>query len=199
MAAIEECSLTILDGLDPSCQALQKQGGVNERIWIGNFDDIATTDDDDGYIDAVVLAGSPTPHLFQFKGRAFKHNYGIEGTIGENFNTLNQTLNLVLYYFSPAERLAIERLYNAKKLIAFVQGNGGDSKSVIEIFGILNGLKASALSGSSGTVLQDTTALTVSLLAEESELPKVLKTGSFSPTQAGYLQENIDYLDALSA
>ena len=193
-----ECTLTLLDGLDPSCEAIKKQGGVNKRIWIGNFDQIITTADPDGYIDVVALTSSPRAYLYQFTGRDFKHNYAIAGTVGENFNTINPTLNLVLYYFTPQERAAIESLWNAEKLIAFVQGNGGDTKSVIEIFGILNGLKGSALAGGSGTALQDSTALTVSLLGEESELPKVLKTGSFNPNVAGYLQENIDYLDALS-
>ena len=193
-----DCTLTILDGLDPSCEAIKKQGGLNKRIWIGNFDEIVTTDDADGYIDSVVMSGSPTPTLFQFEGRDFKHNYTIEGVIGENLNTLNPTLNLVLYYFTPQERAAIEGLFNAEKLVAFVQGNGGDTKAVIEIFGLLNGLKASALTGGSGTILNDTTALTVSLLGEETELPKVLKSGSLNPIQAGYLQENIDYLDAIS-
>lgn len=194
-----DCTLTILDGLDPSCEAIKKQGGINKRVWIGNFDEIATTDDADGYIDSVVLAGSPTPTLFQFEGRDFKHNGTFEGVIGENLNTINPTLNLVLYYFTPQERAAIEGLYNAEKLIVFVQGNGGDTKAAIEIYGILNGLKASALSGGTGTILNDTTALTISLAGEETELPKVLKSGSLLPTQAGYLQENIDYLDALSA
>ena len=194
-----DCVLKILDGLDPTCQAKRRQGGVNKRIFIGNFDDITTTDDADGYIDTVVLTSSPAAFLYEFIGQDFKHNYAYEGTIGENINTINPTLNLVLYYFTPAERSAIEQLYNAEKLVAFVEGNGGEGKATIEIFGLTNGLKASALSGGSGTNLNDTTALTISLAGEEDSLAKVLKTGSFNPNQSGYLQENIEYLEALVA
>jgi hypothetical protein len=194
-----DCVLNILDGLDPSCQALKKQGGLKSRVWIGNYDDIVTTKDGDGYVDAVVMTGSPVPQLYKFIGKDFKNNYALAGAIGENLNTINPTLNLLLYYFTPAERAAIEGLYNAEKLVVFVQGVGGEGKSVIEIFGLLNGLKASALAGGSGTNLNDSTAITVSLAGEETELPKVLKSGSFGPNESGYVQQNVDYLDALAA
>lgn len=195
----DNCVNKIIDGLDPSCQARKKQGGINKRVWVGNYDDITITFDGDGYIDTIVMTGSPVPTLYKFIGKDFKHNGKLAGKIGENINTIDPTLDLILYYFTPAERAAIEALYNADKLIVFIQGNGGEAKAVIEAYGIENGLKASALAGGTGTNLNDATSISVSLTGEESTLPKVVKLGSFDPTQSGYVQENTDYLDALAA
>lgn len=191
----------IVDGLDPSCLAVKSQGGIKKRVWIGNLEDISFTYEDDdpaGYVDAISLAGSPAAKLYKFIGREFKHNMAYTGVIGENLNTINPALNLLLYYFYPEERAAIEALYQAEDLVVFIERVGGEGKACIEIIGLLNGLKASALAGGTGTVLNDSTAITITLSGEETTLAKVLKSGSLAPDENGYLAENIDYLDALS-
>lgn len=188
----------IVEGLDPSCLAVKSQGGIKKRVWIGNLEDISYTKDADGYVDAISLAGSPAAKLYKFIGREFKHNMAYTGVIGENLNTINPALNLLLYYFYPSERAAIEALYQAEDLVVFIERVGGEGKACIEIIGLLNGLKASALAGGTGTNLNDSTALTITLSGEETELAKVLKSGSLDPDEDGYLQENIDYLDGLS-
>ena len=81
----------------------------------------------------------------------------------------------------------------------FVQTKGDDGEACIEAHGVLNGMKASALSGGSGTVFNDSTAITVSLSSEEKKLPKVVKLGVYNPNEEGYLSENIAALDALAA
>lgn len=194
-----DCVLKILEGLNPSCQALKKQGGIKKRIYVANFDDVVITYDGDGYIDSITLAGSPAPQMYKFIGKDFKNSSNFEGTVGENLNTIRHNINLLLYYFTPAERASIESLYNAEKLIAIVEGNGGEGKAAFEVFGVLNGLKSSALTGGSGVNLQDSTALTITLSGDETELPKVLKSGTYTPDEEGYIQENTEYLDDLSA
>lgn len=191
------CLLDIVDGIVNSCAI---PGGLNKRLWIGNRDEWAFTYDTDGYIDTVTpVGGSPVPTLFKFIGKNFKHNYTNEGAVGENLNTINPTLNAVLNVFTPAERKAAEDLFKAEDLIAFVQRNGADGATVIEVMGIENGLTGSALTGGSGTLLNDSTAITVSLSGEETTLPKVIKSSSLLPTDQGYLADNITYLDNLSA
>ena len=74
------------------------------------------------------MTGSPVPKLYKFVGKDWKHNYGLEGQIGENLNTIKDTLNLVLNYFLPSERAAVEALFNAEKLIVFVQTKGDDGE-----------------------------------------------------------------------
>lgn len=199
MAETLDCKNKILNSLIPICQATKKPGGLDRRVWVCNFDDAVITYDDEGYIDGVVMTGSPVPKLYKFVGKDWKHNYGLEGQIGENLNTIKDTLNLVLNYFLPSERAAVEALFNAEKLIVFVQTKGDDGEACIEAHGVLNGMKSAGLNGGSGVQFNDSTAVTVALASEEKKLPKVLKLGSFLPTEEGYLAENISALDALAA
>lgn len=185
----DNCS-TLLSELDPSCEALKKKGGVKKRVWVGRKDDITFTTDVNGYVDTVTIASDSSPNnlLYKYIGRKVKHNGTYEGAVGENTNTINQTLNLVLYFYTPGERASIEQLFtSADELVIFVETNGGQ----VEVWGYDYGLEPSALTGGTGTAINDSTAVTVSLAGEQDTLPKVLKTGST-------LQDDINYLDALA-
>ena len=129
MAETLDCKNKILNSLIPICQATKKPGGLDRRVWVCNFDDAVITYDDEGYIDGVVMTGSPVPKLYKFVGKDWKHNYGLEGQIGENLNTIKDTLNLVLNYFLPSERAAVEALFNA---IA-ESNNSGASLSILVV------------------------------------------------------------------
>ena len=123
-----DCS-TLLSNLDPSCEATKKKGGIKKKVWIGFFDVITFTEDSDGYIDAVALASaSPANVLYTFEGKKLKNNGTFEGQVGENTNTINQNLNLVLYYFTPEERQAINELFTAEDVVVFVETEGGRLK-----------------------------------------------------------------------
>lgn len=185
-----DCITRIVDGLDPSCEALDKVGGVKKRVWIGNKDEItAYTQDGNSYVDAITLETSPAASLYQFIGKTYKHNGGLTGEIGENTNIIVQALNLVLYYATPAEREAIEGLYKADDVVAFIETEAGQ----IEIWGLDRGLRASALAGGTGTALNDSTAITLTLTGQEDALPYVFRAGSSTS-----LATSIAYLDALS-
>lgn len=185
----EACS-TDLSELLAGCDAVRKRGGVKKRVWIGRLADITYTTDGDGYVDDVTLAvASPPNLLYKYIGRKFKHNGTLEGVIGENFNSITHNVNLLLYYYSPEEKAAIEKLFNAEDVVAFVELEAGQ----IEIWGLDTGLNASALSGGTGTAFQDSTALTVTLSGAQDTLPKEFRYNS-----SATLQDSIDALDALT-
>jgi hypothetical protein len=180
----------ILQGIDPNCDALNKRGGINKRVWIGQLSQLTGfTKDSDGYINTVTLAviASIQQTLKKFIGKKFKHAATFEGVVGENVNTINQSLALSLYYSTPAERGAIEALFNADDVFAFVEGNYGG----IEVYGIELGLNGSALTGGLQTLLNDNTAVIVTLSGEQESLPLQFKTGT--------LAQDIAYLDGISA
>ena len=181
-----DCS-TLLTSLDPCCEAKKKKGGVKKKVWIGFFDVMTFTEDVDGYVDAVTLtSASPANVLYTFEGKKLKNNGTFEGQVGENTNTINQNLNLVLFYFTPDERGAINDLFTAEDVVVFVETEGGQ----IEIWGYDTALNASALTGGTGAALNDSTAITVTLSGQQDGLPKVLKTGAT-------LADDIAYLNAL--
>jgi hypothetical protein len=182
--------IEILQGIDPSCEALNKVGGINRRVWVGQLSYLsAYTVDVDGYIDSIALSvvASIPQTLKKFIGKKFKHTATFEGEVGENTNVINQSLALSLYYSTPAERQAIEQLFNADDVFIFVEGNYGG----IEVYGIDLGLNGSALTGGLQTLLNDNTATIVTLSGQQLTLPKQFKTGT--------LAQDIAYLDNISA
>lgn len=183
------CS-TELEELLAGCAAIQKKGGIKKRVWVGRLSDITYTTDGNGYVDAITLAAaSPANKLYKYQGRKFKHNAQVEGVVGENFNSITHTVNLLLYYSTPAEKSAIEKLWVAEDVVVFTELEAGE----IEVWGLDSGLNGSALSGNTGTNLQDSTALTVSLSGPQDSLPKSFRFGSSTT-----LQDSIDALDALT-
>lgn len=183
-----------LQELDPSCAALKKKGGLKKRVWIGSYDNVVTVlDDTTGYIDGVsMVSASPVNKLFKYIGKKLKHNGAFEGQVGENTNVINQNLNLVLYAYTPAEREAIEKLFNSEEVVAFVETEAGQ----IELWGYETGLTASALTGGSGTALNDSTAITITLSGQQDTLPKVVVIDDASSATSD-LESTIAALDAL--
>lgn len=178
--------IDLLQGLDPSCFALNKAGGVNKRVWIGQLSQLAGyTTDGNGYITNISLNSYET--LYKFVGKRDKNSGMYEGTIGENVNTFNQSVTLELYHGSPTERNAIAELYNADDVFCFLETNAGQ----IEVFGIDLGLNASALSGGTGTLLNDKTSTTLTLSGEQKTMPKLFMSVD--------LATSISYLDSISA
>lgn len=185
-----DCTSDIVEGLDPSCEALEKVGGIKKRVWIGNLDEIVYTQDENGYVDSITMTGgSPIPTLFRFTGKKYKHTQKITGVIGTNVNIFTQDMLLVLYYYTPAEREAIEGLYHADDVVIFIETESGQ----IEISGLDKGCIASAAAGGIGATLNDDTALTLTMTASETKLPYVFRAGSSDD-----LQVSKDYLDGIS-
>lgn len=184
----------LLQGIDPSCAALNKVGGINKRVWMGQLsqlDDPKYTLDADGYIATIEMAtiGSAPETLIKLIGKKFKNSTANEGVVGENVNTINQSVTLALYYETPTEREVIETLWNADDVFIAVEGNYGR----IEIYGIDLGLNGSALSGGLGGALNDNTAIIVTFSDEQLTLPKQFKSGVSST-----LAQDIAYLDGIS-
>jgi hypothetical protein len=94
---------------------------------------------------------------------------------------------LVLYHYTPADREAIENLVNADDLFALFETEAGQ----IELFGITQGLNASAGTGATGVLLQDNTAFSLTLSGEQLSMPKLFLNG-------GTLADSITYLDGIS-
>ena len=163
------CTTKISAGLDPSCDALDKIGGVNKTIYFGNLDELTFTLNGAGYIDDVILSASPAAFLYKFIGKTKKHNSTNELQVGENSNTWKQAVIAKLYFFFPADRAAIEALCTADDLVAFVQTESG----LFEVLGYLKGIRCEAATSANGILIQDDTSMTVTISGEEVALPKV--------------------------
>ena len=179
------CSDDIIS-LIPSCDTLKTKGGVQKKVWVAPHDSelVTYTLDGDGYIDSATLATtSPAQTLKVFSGKKLKNNGAITGEVGDNASTLNQDLNLELWAETPEEREAVEKLFYAEEVDVFVQRTSG----AIELWGYNTGLKASALTGGTGTALNDKVSYTLTLSGQQDNLPKVCKFGATYADDVAYL------------
>lgn len=183
----------LIAGLNPGCEALNKVGGVNKRVWVGLKANITTTTDNAGYVNSVSMStvGSFLSYLYKFIGKRDKNSATWALTAGENVNTFNHTAIMELFYSTPTELLSIQKLCNADDLVVFMQMNDGK----IIVLGLEIGLNASAAEGGTGTVLNDSTAYKVTLSGEQTIMPQYFSINGTVAT----LAQNIAYLDALSS
>jgi hypothetical protein len=180
--------LELLQDLNPSCEALNKVGGTNKRVWACQKDEIRSLSyDSEGYLTGFSMkevGGGVFNRLVQYVGKRDKHDFGVTGVVGDTVNLYNQSGTLMLYAFSPEENKAIEKLYNADDVVLFIETNAGQIKA----YGIDLGLNGTDLEMREGILLNDPTSCSVTLAGDQRDLPKVLKVG------AG-LVDVISYLD----
>lgn len=183
----------LLAGLMNGCDAINKVGGVNKRVWIGKKDNILPSYDTAGYVNSIAMStvGSIPSKLYKFIGKRDKNSATWPMTAGDNVNTFNHTAILELFYSTPTEMLSIENLCNSDDLVVFMQGN--DDKIIV--LGLKDGINASAGEGGTGLLLNDSTAYKVTLSGEQTVMPKYFSVNGTIATIA----QNIAYLDTISS
>lgn len=181
----------LIQGLNPSCEALNKVGGVNKRVWIGQMSQLDeaipfVVDTNTGYVTALgFISTSPAQKLFRFIGKTYKNSGSYELQVGENANTYNHSVTLALYHFTPEDRKTIETLAKADDVFVIIETEAQQ----VEIFGFNKGLTASAGTGGTGTNLNDSTAYTLTLSGQQLTMPKLMFITSFAAT-VDYLNDN---------
>ena len=186
--------IDLLNHLDPNCDALNKFGGVKKRVWLTQhsaLDAQSPFSFDNGFIDGVTMAviNSVPQTLKKFIGKNYKNGGTFPVEVGDSVNTINQTLNLVLYYSTPEDLEAMEQLINADDVVAFVENNDG----TIQVYGVKFGLNCSAGDGGTGVALNDDTGYTITLSGLEPKFPHY-----FRINPSATLPDNVAYLDALT-
>lgn len=183
----------LINGVNPNCEALNKAGGINQRVWltqksqITGYSQDAVTKDIKAF--AMDTASAIANTLKKFIGKKFKNNTAFPLVVGENVNTWNHTLAFAYYYSTSIELETLEQLGNADDVIAIVEGNDGK----LMVYGVEFGLNASAGEGGSGTLLNDNTSFLITLSGEQTETPRY-----FNVSTGATLAQNIAYLDGIS-
>lgn len=183
----------LLQGHNPNCEALNKVGGLNKRIWLTQlsqvtaFSEDTVTKDINGISMASISAVTQT--LKKFTGKKFKNNASFPLSAGLNVNTFNHTVAFMFLYSTSAELEVLEQLANADDVVAIVEGNDGK----IMVYGAELGLNASAGEGGSGTLLNDETGYLITLTGEQMNTPRY-----FNVSTGATLSQNIAYLDNIS-
>jgi hypothetical protein len=180
-------------GLDPSCEALNKVGGIAPRVWATQLKNISayTVNTTTKAIETIVMkqipGTSPAEYypLLQFTGKKDKHNFNVAGVAGENVNTFNHSVALGLFAYSQLDSDAVEKLFNADDIVVIGQTNAEQ----IKVYGIETGLNGTNYEAPEGVLLNDSTMITVTLEGEQRKGARVFANG-------GTLASSIAYLDA---
>ena len=118
------------NGLTVTCDALERVGGINGRVWIGNIADIASYTIASNDITAISLNMGAA--IYKFEGKKDKNSVSVEVQVGESTISFKQMLNLILYSDTSAMNLVIESLCKANDVFAIVEANDGQ----FEVWGI---------------------------------------------------------------
>lgn len=184
----------LLAGATASCSALNKAGGINQRVWLTQLSQITGYSESSTTKDITAIAMKTTslaPYtLKRFVGKKFKNSTSFPMTVGENLNTFNHTLSFAYYYSTSIELQTLQQLANADDVVAVVEGNDGK----VMVYGIELGLNASAGEGGSGLLLNDNTSYLITLSGEQTSTPRY-----FNVSNGATLAQNIAYLDGISA
>lgn len=180
-------------GVQASCTAIKKIGGLDKRIYIGLLDDLASATFAAAGINSVTaITFKADKGLVSYIGRKDKNNAGVEIERGENVNLRNQSVNLLVYYETAEQLGTLDALIDTEGLFAIVETNAGS----LEVYGLAKaanfnnfGLVASG-SGNSGTVMQDSTAFSLNLAGAHPNMQLL-----YNPIAT--LTANIEALDAL--
>src|SRR6187551_119047 len=131
-----ECLSSLDKGVQASCTAIKKVGGLDKRIYLGAIGDLT----------AVVIGTDNSVTSFTFAdekgfvkmiGRKEKNSAGSDIEVGENITLRNQNVNLSVYYDTAGVQAAtdlntIDDIIDNEGMFAVVETNAG----TLEVFGI---------------------------------------------------------------
>jgi len=176
----------ILRSITKSCG--DNVGGVNKRVWITQLQQIENyTFDSLGYVNSLVTKeNGNTNYPYELKkviSKKGSHSGNVEAIENVNIDVFKHTAILKAYATTPEQRDSLVSLYGASKVVVFFETDNGE----IEIYGLENGLYATALTGNTGEQMQDDTAFTFTLSGLQTSLPKYFLYGGSLATSIAYL------------
>jgi hypothetical protein len=113
-----------------TCAALERVGGNNKRVWIGNLADIASYTIASDVITAITMTGST--YFYPYVGDKDRNVTTVELQVGETVNSFKQMVELALFTSTSPEDVIVENLCDANDIVVIVEANDGQ----FEVYGI---------------------------------------------------------------
>jgi hypothetical protein len=188
--ADESCDYNLLKGIQSTCQATKRVGGLNKRIYLSTVSSLAS----------IVFGTGNAITSFTFKagkgfvkyiGKSDRNASSSDVEPGPNVNIRNHTLSPVVYYETAEDLAALDALIDSEGIFAVVETRAGG----LEVFGINKvsfdsyGMKVTSNPQSSGVIINDDTAFLPVISGGHTNLQLL-----YNP--AGTLAANIIALDA---
>lgn len=188
------CIETLAKGVQSSCAALTKVGGVDKRFYLGAVDDIATVTFGGAGVNSVLtLTFKADKGLVHYSGDSDGHSADNQMEAGTNVNIRNHIVNANLGIDTAEQLGTLDDMLDKKRLFAILETRAGQ----LEVYGLNKvnfdsfGMKATAIALPTGVVLNDSTRATFTLTGGMTNLKLIYK-----PAQS--LSANIAELDLLT-
>jgi len=191
-----ECLSSLDKGVQASCTAIKKVGGLDKRIYLGAIGDLDTvTIGSNNTLTSLTFLAAKG--FVKMVGRKEKNSAGSDIEVGENLTLRKQNVNLSVYYDTVGTQAtidlsSIDAIIDNEAMFAIVETNAG----TLEVFGINKtnfdnyGLKVTDNPGTSGLLLNDVTAFAMVMSGGFTNLQLI-----YNPSAS--LATNIAALDAL--
>lgn len=124
--------LTLLTTLTANCLGINRPGGVDGVVYVGNRSDLASITVDATSKEITALSLKATKKLVKFSGKNEMHELKTVIKAMKPRNMFTQTASLFLWPYTQLDLIAIQNLALAQRLFVIVIGK--DSR--IKIFGI---------------------------------------------------------------
>lgn len=154
-----ECDYNLLIGIQASCLATKRVGGLDKRIYISTVSSLeSVTFGANNSITAFVFKASRG--FVKYIGKADANSAGSDVEPGANVNIRNHTISPKVYYETAEDLAALDALIDSEGIFAVVETRAGG----LEVFGInkINfntyGMKVTSNPQNSGVVINDDTA-----------------------------------------
>lgn len=184
-----ECDYNLLKGVQASCLATKRVGGLDKRIYISTVSSLESV--------TFGLGNSITAFVFK-SGRGFvkyigkpdANAAGSDVESGANVNIRNHSVSPVVFYETKEDLEALDNLIDSEGIFAVVETRAGG----LEVFGINKvnfnsyGMKVTSNPQTSGVLINDNTAFLPVISGGHTNLQLL-----YNPAQT--LAQNITALD----
>jgi|SRR5688572_20916060 hypothetical protein len=185
-----ECDYNLLLGIQASCLATKRVGGLDKRIYISTVSSLASVAfGSDNSITSFTFKASRG--FVKYIGKADANAASSDVEPGANVNIRNHTISPKVYYETAADLAALDALIDSEGIFAVVETRAGG----LEVFGInkINfdsyGMKVTSNPQTSGVLINDDTAFLPVISGGHTNLQLLYNPGTALAT-------NITALDA---
>lgn len=185
-----ECDYNLLLGIQASCLATKRVGGLDKRIYISTVSSLASVAfGSDNSITSFTFKASRG--FVKYIGKADANAASSDVEPGANVNIRNHTISPKVYYETAADLAALDALIDSEGIFAVVETRAGG----LEVFGInkINfdsyGMKVTSNPQTSGVLINDDTAFLPVISGGHTNLQLLYNPGTALAT-------NITTLDA---
>jgi hypothetical protein len=147
-------------------------GGIGEKVYIFNWNDVTPTFDGNGNVTALGLATCAKGYVVTTRRDA--NQFSSEGALVNGGPFQNQSITLRGAVSTPAQRQGLNQLLKANRLLVVTQNNGNAADRFL-VHGVNNGVRMTASTDASNQNPADLAGFELTLGGADTDIPVFLQ------------------------